>query len=178
MHPLRQLFEKRIKKKIKGQDTRAIELFVEQPKPLHESRFLRAVTSSQGQDACAGRGRGAAREEDASAAQDGGGRHFGSKALQLYFARHSSTRHAVGRGKCSKSSVLAKRRAQHGVKEAVAGEVAVRGTVKKIGGGVRKMGKPPRSNASRESVGGALAHSTPLDKSTVRRKLKKVSAEV
>lgn len=44
VHPLRQLFAKRMKKKLKGQDTRAIELYVEQPKTAHNSPFLRAIT--------------------------------------------------------------------------------------------------------------------------------------
>ena len=54
VHPLRQLFEKKMKKKIKGQDTRAIELFVEQPMPTRASAFLRALTG-RAPDECVAR---------------------------------------------------------------------------------------------------------------------------
>ncbi len=100
MHPLRQLFEKRIKKKMKGQDTRAIELFVEQPKHSQESRFLRAVTSTRAPDACVQKAQsGGTSVSIEMAPEDGGGGLFGSRALQLYFARHSKMRAAQGRRK-------------------------------------------------------------------------------
>ena len=101
VHPLRQLFEKRIKKRIKGQDMRAIELFVEQPKPARASPFLRAL-SGHAPDACVSRGVQGKLPSSMSCvipemAPAAGGRGlFASSAMTAMFRAATQARHNTG----------------------------------------------------------------------------------
>ena len=192
VHPLRQLFEKRVKKKIKGQDTRAIELFIEQPKSFQESKFLRAVSSSRGQDECVQKARRGMGEEGTAAVEmapeDGGGGLFGSRALQLYFARssrHSASRLAAHNRKSSKGSgVVAKREAPQTQRGGARKGASSASGVKSMGAAKPEIGKPARpkgvdkgksSPADRPGVSVSNSKGAGVVK---KKKFKKVSAEV
>jgi hypothetical protein len=193
VHPLRQLFEKRIKKKIKGQDTRAIELFIEQPKSFQESKFLRAVTSSRGQDACVQKARRGMGQEGAAAVEtapeDGGGGLFGSRSLQLYFARHSASRPAAhNRKSSSKSSgVVPKREAPQIHRGGARNGATSKSGAKTMGAAKAKIGKPARpkgvekgKSSPADQLGVSISNSKGAGVAGVvkKKKFKKVSAEV
>jgi hypothetical protein len=177
-----------MKKKMKGQDTRAIELFVEQPKHSQESRFLRAVTSTRAPDACVKKAQsGGASASIEMTPEDGGGGLFGSRALQLYFARHSRTRQAQGRRKGNAShdrGAGAKAQAEAVRNGGVRGGVEKKsGATKGASGlkpGIRKKARPHGAVVSREGQArpAGQGDSAPGVKSVAKKKPKKVSSEL